>query len=85
MVLLYHITGIDPIAKSDLQAKGDHVMSIYVCALCGYEYHASIGDPEQGIEAETEFEELPANWVCPLCGATKDDFEKMGTDEDEID
>lgn len=60
-------------------------MSIYICALCGYEYHAEFGDPEQGIEAETEFEELPADWVCPLCGASKDDFEKQDTDEEESD
>ena len=58
-------------------------MSIYICELCGYEYRAELGDPEQGIDAETEFEELPATWVCPLCGASKDDFEKLEIDKDE--
>ncbi|MBR2722150.1 MAG: rubredoxin [Clostridia bacterium] len=50
-------------------------MPIYVCALCGYEYHASLGDDESGVPAGTDFEDLPTSWVCPLCGASKEDFE----------
>ena len=48
---------------------------IYVCALCGYEYNPKSGDPENGIDEGTDFEDLPDDWVCPLCGATKEDFE----------
>lgn len=50
-------------------------MKNYVCELCGYVYRPALGDEENGIEAGTDFEELPEDWVCPLCGATKDDFE----------
>lgn len=60
-------------------------MSVYACELCGYEYRSEVGDPDQGIDAGTEFEELPADWVCPLCGASKDDFERMKISDDEDD
>ena len=60
-------------------------MSVYACELCGYEYCSDIGDGEQGIEPGTEFEELPANWVCPLCGASKEDFEQIEKSADEDD
>ena len=48
---------------------------LYVCALCGYEYNPKTGDPENDIEPGTDFEDLDEDWVCPLCGAGKDDFE----------
>ena len=48
---------------------------LYVCALCGYEYNPKVGDPDNGITEGTDFEDLPHDWVCPLCGATKEDFE----------
>ncbi len=51
-------------------------MDIYVCNLCGYEYDPAAGDPDNGIAAGTAFEDLPDTWVCPLCGASKDDFSK---------
>lgn len=54
----------------------------HVCELCGYEYDPTEGDPENGIEAGTEFEDLPDSWTCPLCGATKEDFTEESTDED---
>lgn len=56
---------------------------IYVCELCGYEYNSETGDPENGIEPDTDFEDLPEDWVCPLCGAGKDDFEAVKTADDE--
>lgn len=56
-------------------------MKKFVCTLCGYAYDVMAGDPENGIEEETEFEEIPSNWVCPLCGASKDDFEEVDVDE----
>ena len=57
----------------------------YICVLCGYEYDPAVGDEENGIEAGTDFEELPDDWTCPLCGATKEDFEPSESDgyEDE--
>ena len=41
---------------------------LYVCELCGYEYNPKIGDPENSIAEGTDFEDLPADWECPLCG-----------------
>lgn len=52
-------------------------MSKWRCTICGYIYDPEKGDPDQGIEPGTPFEELPDNWVCPLCGAPKDMFEKV--------
>lgn len=50
-------------------------MKKYICELCGYEYDPKVGDPDNDIEEGTDFEDLSADWVCPLCGAGKDDFE----------
>lgn len=52
-------------------------MDKYVCTLCGYEYDPAVGDLDNGIPAGTAFEDLPEDWVCPLCGASKSDFEKV--------
>lgn len=46
----------------------------YVCSVCGYVYDPSKGDPEHGVSPGTNFEDLPDDWVCPVCGATKDQF-----------
>ena len=51
-------------------------MDRYVCTVCGYVYDPAKGDPESGIKPGTKFEDLPDDWVCPICGATKDKFEK---------
>jgi rubredoxin len=50
-------------------------MKKYVCKVCGYVYDPAVGDPENNIPAGTAFEDLPANWVCPDCGADKSSFE----------
>ena len=52
-------------------------MKCFVCILCGYIYDPEIGDPTQGIDPESPFEELPKDWVCPLCYAEKTEFEQM--------
>jgi len=52
-------------------------MQKYVCLVCGYIYDPSIGDPENDVEPNTPFEELPDDWVCPACGAGKDMFEPV--------
>ncbi len=51
-------------------------MEKWRCTVCGYIYDPEIGDPEGGVPPGTPFERLPAEWVCPACGATKDLFEK---------
>jgi flavin reductase (DIM6/NTAB) family NADH-FMN oxidoreductase RutF/rubredoxin len=50
-------------------------MKKYVCQVCGYVYDPAAGDPDNGVPAGTPFEKLPADWVCPVCGASKDQFE----------
>ncbi len=52
-------------------------MSKYECTACGYVYDPELGDPDGGIEAGTAFEDIPEDWVCPLCGLGKDAFEKI--------
>ena len=49
-------------------------MQKYVCDVCGYVYDPAEGDPDNGVDAGTAFADLPEDWVCPLCGASKDDF-----------
>ena len=51
-------------------------MDKYVCSLCGYVYDPEVGDPDGGIAPGTKFEDIPDDWVWPLCGATKDTFQK---------
>jgi flavin reductase (DIM6/NTAB) family NADH-FMN oxidoreductase RutF/rubredoxin len=51
-------------------------MDKYVCKVCGYVYDPKKGDLENGIEPGTKFENLPDDWVCPICGAGKEEFEK---------
>lgn len=46
----------------------------YVCQVCGYVYDEEIGEPESGIAAGTKWEDLPEDYVCPLCGVGKDEF-----------
>ncbi|MBQ8311438.1 MAG: rubredoxin [Clostridia bacterium] len=59
-------------------------MLIHVCALCGYEYNPKEGDPDNGVKENTDFEDIPEDWVCPLCGASKEDFEaELREDDDE--
>jgi rubredoxin len=50
-------------------------MKTYVCTICGWEYDPEVGDPESGIESGTGFDDLPDDWVCPVCGAGKEAFE----------
>ncbi len=51
-------------------------MAKYVCTVCGYVYDPAQGDPDNGIDPGTRFEDLPEDWVCPLCGASKGEFEQ---------
>ena len=51
-------------------------MGKYRCTVCNYVYDPEKGDPDSGIKAGTPFEKLPDDWVCPVCGASKDMFEK---------
>ncbi len=50
-------------------------MKVYICQVCGYVYDPEDGDPENGVKPGTPFEDLPDDWVCPVCGADKSAFE----------
>ncbi|MEM2934652.1 MAG: rubredoxin [Methanocellales archaeon] len=52
-------------------------MTKWKCSICGYIYDSEIGDPDGNIAAGTPFEGLPADWVCPVCGAPKEAFEEV--------
>jgi rubredoxin len=47
---------------------------MYICNTCGHIYDPAKGDPNAGIKPGTPFADLPADWVCPLCGVGKDEF-----------
>ncbi len=49
-------------------------MKKYVCQVCGYIYDPEKGDPDSGVAPGTAFEDLPDDWVCPVCGVGKDEF-----------
>ncbi|MBN1755873.1 rubredoxin [bacterium] len=49
----------------------------YRCTVCGYIYDPKEGDPTANIPPGTSFEKLPSDWVCPICGVSKDKFEKV--------
>jgi len=53
-------------------------MDKYKCSVCGWIYDPELGDQDGGIPPGTPFEKLPDDWICPVCGAAKDQFEKMG-------
>ena len=52
-------------------------MAKYKCTVCGYIYDPELGDPDGGIKPGTPFEDIPDEWVCPVCGASKEQFEKV--------
>ena len=47
----------------------------YLCVICGFVYDEALGAPDEGIAPGTRWEDVPAAWVCPDCGAAKDNFE----------
>ena len=58
--------------------KEGEIMASYKCNICGYVYDPAEGDPDAEIAAGTAFKDLPDSWVCPMCGAPKTEFEKVG-------
>lgn len=59
------------------ERKEPEKMVKYECTVCGYIYDPEKGDPESGVNPGTSFEDLPDDWVCPVCGVGKDDFEEL--------
>jgi rubredoxin len=60
--------------KQNQQFTRERKMPTYICNVCGYTYDPEIGDPDGGIEPGKAFEDLPEDWVCPVCGAGKEEF-----------
>ena len=58
-------------------ASEDDPYRTYICQVCGYVYDESKGDPEEGFTPGTRWNDIPPNWVCPECGARKEDFEMV--------
>ena len=52
-------------------------MKKYKCLVCGYIYDPIEGDPDSGIDPGTLFEDIPDDWICPVCGISKKDFEPV--------
>ena len=69
-------TYIDP--KTLGKRKVEFNSTKYICPNCGYIYDPAKGDPESGIGPGTAFEDLPDDWICPVCGTPKADFSIMG-------
>ena len=68
-----HITAACELEEED-KGKEEVKMKKYVCNICGYVYDPEVGDPDGGIEPGTAFEDIPDDWVCPVCGVGKDQF-----------
>lgn len=63
--------------KEELLKSGEVSMKKYRCTVCGYIYDPEIGDPDGGIAPGMPFEEIPDDWVCPVCGVDKSKFEEV--------
>jgi flavin reductase (DIM6/NTAB) family NADH-FMN oxidoreductase RutF/rubredoxin len=68
-------TYIEP-EKTETEIQAPNSSGKYGCSVCGHVYDPAVGDPDAGIPAGTRFEDLPDDWVCPICGAAKSDFVK---------
>jgi rubredoxin len=71
-----------PTRMTQNDTEGRHAQKVkdmekYRCKVCGYVYDPEKGDPSAGIDSDTPFEDLPDDWTCPVCGAGKDQFEKV--------
>ena len=55
----------------------DEGYKVWMCIICGWIYEEAIGAPEEGLEPGTRWDDVPEYWVCPDCGAAKEDFEMI--------
>ena len=60
-----------------MTAATSQIYKTYMCLICGYIYDEAEGWPDDGIAAGTRWEDIPAGWCCPECGARKEDFEMV--------
>lgn len=52
-------------------------MEKYVCEICDWVYDPALGDPDNGIEPDTAFTDIPDDWLCPVCGVGKEQFKPV--------
>jgi rubredoxin len=52
-------------------------MKQWICSVCGYIYDEAMGDPEHGLAPGTRWEDVPEDWTCPDCGASKSEFDMV--------
>jgi flavin reductase (DIM6/NTAB) family NADH-FMN oxidoreductase RutF/rubredoxin len=64
--------------RNEPKQKEGEKMQRYICIVCGYVYDPEKGDPNGDVSPGTSFEDLPDDWVCPVCGVGKDQFEPAG-------
>lgn len=64
-------------SDTSTQALSEGEFKILQCILCGFMYDEAVGMPEEGIPAGTRWEDVPQDWICPECSATKQDFEMI--------
>ena len=75
MIYFYIITDCKELRL--FKERSRSIMKKYECGPCGYIYDPEAGDPDNGIEPGTAFEDLPEDWVCPICGMGKDEFAEV--------
>lgn len=63
--------------ENKAEEKENNIMKKYECDPCGYVYDPAEGDPDNDIAPGTAFEDLPEDWVCPVCGAGKEEFKPV--------
>jgi rubredoxin len=56
-------------------AVATETRQLWICSSCGFIYDPDEGDPDGGIAPGTDFDDIPDDWFCPVCGARKADFE----------
>lgn len=64
-------------AKIEGRARRGSSMKSFMCVICGFVYNEADGLPDDGIAPGTKWDDVPPNWVCPECGARKEDFEMV--------
>jgi rubredoxin len=88
MCLLFAVAGYDPqwlpsrpagsaAAFSQNMSTTTEVTRTWMCLICGWIYDEAAGAPDHGVAPGTRWEDVPPNWVCPECGARKEDFEMV--------
>ena len=76
-VVVYDYRQLIYLQKQNYFLEKEDFMAKYVCNPCKFEYDEEKGMPEKGIAPGTKFDELPEDWCCPKCGATKWMFSKV--------